>query len=78
MKRKAHLGQKCTEDLLMLNSYRFVYGMDIVPALPRAWQGYRHVDAEHRLGSRFSLNFFSQRFKDHKIENYINALKEVA
>lgn len=60
------------------NSYRFVYGMDIVPALPRPWQGYRHVDTEHRLGSRFRLNFFSQRFKDHKIENYINALKELA
>lgn len=59
------------------HSYRFVYGMDIVPALPRPWQGYRHVDTEHRLGSRFSLNFFSQRFKDHKIENYINALKEL-
>jgi triacylglycerol lipase len=60
------------------NSYRFVYGMDIVPALPRPWQGYRHVDTEYRLGSRFNLNFFSQRFKDHKIENYINALKELA
>lgn len=59
------------------NSYRFVYGMDIVSALPRTWQGYRHVDTEHRLGSRFSLNFLSQRFKDHKIENYINALEEL-
>jgi triacylglycerol lipase len=56
------------------NSYRFVYGMDIVPALPRVWQGYRHVDVEHRLGERFSLNFGSQRFKDHAIANYVTAL----
>lgn len=59
------------------NSYRFVHGMDIVPALPRPWQGYRHVDTEYRLGSRFSLNFFSQRFKDHGIVNYIAALKKL-
>jgi predicted lipase len=60
------------------NSYRFVYGMDIVPALPRTWQGYQHVDAEHRLGDRFSLNFLSQRFKDHDILKYVTALKELA
>lgn len=58
------------------NSYRFVYGMDIVPALPRVWQGYRHVDAEHRMGPRFSWNFLSQRFKDHEIDQYISALKQ--
>jgi predicted lipase len=59
-------------------SYRFVYGMDIVPALPRPWQGYRHVDTEYRLGPRFSWNFLTQRFKDHAIDNYINALKDLA
>ncbi|PSB24656.1 lipase family protein [Stenomitos frigidus] len=59
-------------------SYRFVYGMDIVPALPRPWQGYSHVDAEYRLGPRLSLNFVTQRFKDHAISNYLNALKEQA
>lgn len=57
------------------DSFRFVYGMDIVPALPRIWQGYRHVDKEYRLGSRFSLQFLSRRFKDHSIENYLNELK---
>ena len=56
------------------NSYRFVYGMDIMPALPRVWQGYRHVNQEHRLGERFSLNFAFQRFKDHAIANYVTAL----
>jgi hypothetical protein len=59
------------------NSYRFVHGMDIVSALPRPWQGYRHVDKEYRLGHRFSLNFLSQRFKDHEIAKYIAALKEL-
>jgi triacylglycerol lipase len=59
-------------------SYRFVYGMDIVPALPRPWQGYSHVDAEYRLGPRFSLNFVTQRFKDHAISNYLDALKKQA
>lgn len=58
------------------DSYRFVYGMDAVPALPRPWQGYQHVDTEYRLGPRFSLNFVSQRFKDHAIANYVQALKE--
>lgn len=58
------------------NSYRIIYGMDMVPALPRPWQGYRHVDTEYRLGSRFSLNFLSRRFKDHDIQSYIAALKE--
>ncbi|MBE9181413.1 lipase family protein [Oculatella sp. LEGE 06141] len=60
------------------NSYRFVYGMDMVAALPRPWQGYSHVDTEQRLGSRFSLNFLTRRFKDHDIELYITALKELA
>ncbi|MBD1998600.1 lipase family protein [Leptolyngbya sp. FACHB-541] len=60
------------------NSSRFIYGMDMVPALPRTWQGYRHVDTEYRLGPRFSLNFLSRRFKDHDIQNYVNALKEQA
>lgn len=59
-------------------SHRFVNGMDIVPALPRLWQGYRHVDKEHRLGKRFSLKFLTQRFVDHKIEHYIAALKQQA
>lgn len=60
------------------NSYRFVYGMDIVPALPRIWQGYRHINTENRLGKRLSLKFISQRFKDHVITNYVTALKELA
>ena len=60
------------------DSYRFVYGMDMVPALPRPWQGYSHVEKEYRLGQRFSLEFLSRRIKDHAIANYVAALKELA
>jgi len=60
------------------NSYRLVHGMDIVPELPRWWQGYRAVDKEFRIGQRFSVRFISQRFKDHAIERYIAVLKELA
>ncbi len=60
------------------NSYRFVNGMDIVPALPRWWQGsYRHVDKEVRIGRRFSFNFFSARFKDHAIADYLQELTKL-
>jgi triacylglycerol lipase len=60
------------------DSFRFVNGMDIVPELPRWWQGYRHVDAEHRVGQRFSPNFLNQRFKDHAIDRYINLIAQLA
>lgn len=59
------------------HSYRFVHGMDIVPALPRWWQGgYRHVDRAYRIGSRLRWNVLSGRFQDHAIGNYIQALKQ--
>jgi triacylglycerol lipase len=58
------------------NSYRFVHGMDMVAELPRPWQGgYHHVDKEFRIGRRFSLNFVSDRFKDHAIARYIEVLR---
>lgn len=61
------------------SSYRFVYGMDIVPELPRWWQGgYRHVDQELRVGPRFSWNFLSARFKNHAIASYIEVLRSRA
>ncbi|MBD2296634.1 lipase family protein [Anabaena sphaerica FACHB-251] len=60
----------------VIKSYRFVHGMDIVPELPRWWQGYSHVDKELRIGSRFSLNFLSARFRDHAIGDYISSLKQ--
>ncbi len=60
------------------NSYRVVHGMDLVPALPRWWQGYRAVDKECRIGQQFSLNFITQRFKDHAIDRYIAVLRQLA
>jgi predicted lipase len=60
------------------NSYRVVHGMDIVPELPRWWQGFRAVDQEFRIGQRFSIRFVSQRFKDHAIARYIEVLKQSA
>jgi triacylglycerol lipase len=57
------------------NSYRFVYGMDMVPALPRPWQGYVHIDQEQHLGSRFGWRFLSRRFTDHDINQYIAAIQ---
>ncbi|MGA7935599.1 MAG: lipase family protein [Kovacikia sp.] len=60
------------------NSYRFVHGMDIVPEIPRWWQGYRAVDQEVRIGQRFSFSFLSQRFKDHALDRYISTIKTKA
>ncbi|MER3435214.1 MAG: lipase [Leptolyngbya sp. ERB_1_1] len=57
------------------DSYRVIHGMDIVPELPRWWQGYRAVDKEIRIGQRFSVRFVSQRFKDHAIDRYITVLR---
>ncbi len=57
-------------------SYRFVQGMDLVPAFPRVWQGYRHTDHEYRIGQRVSWDFIVRRFRDHAIVKYIAALKE--
>jgi predicted lipase len=57
-------------------SYHFVHGMDIVPALPRWWQGYDTTPQELRIGPRFSWNFISARFRDHAIGEYINFFRE--
>lgn len=59
------------------NSYRLINGMDIVPAVPRPWQSYSHVDQEYRIGQRFSWRFVSQRLRDHEIAGYIEALKKL-
>lgn len=58
------------------NSYRFVYGWDIVTRVPRAWQGYEHVPELQSLGSRWTWQVVSRRFTDHNIDNYIAALAE--
>jgi triacylglycerol lipase len=53
------------------NSYRLIYGWDIVTRIPRAWQGFSHVDQAIHLGSRWTWQVFSRRFTDHAIEAYI-------
>lgn len=59
-------------------SYRFVYGWDIVTHIPRIWQGYEHVPELQRLGSLWTWEVLSRRFKDHYISNYVEALKKKA
>lgn len=58
-------------------SYRFVNGLDIVPAVPRTWQGYRHVNHEIRIGKGLSWRFLSRRATDHFMVQYINTLEEM-
>jgi triacylglycerol lipase len=60
------------------NSYRFIYGWDIVTRIPRAWQGFDHVDEAVQLGSLLSWQVVSRRFSDHAIGNYVTALEEKA
>lgn len=57
-------------------SYRFVYGWDVVTRVPRTWQGYEHVPQEQRLGSRWTWQIFSRRIRDHAIVKYIEALEK--
>ncbi|PSN09956.1 lipase [filamentous cyanobacterium CCP5] len=56
------------------DSHRFVYGWDVVTRVPRLWQGYTHVDQEVLLGSRWTWRLISQRFQDHRILNYVEAI----
>ena len=58
------------------NSYRFVYGWDIVTRIPRTWQGFDHVDEAIQLGSRWTWQVLSRRFSDHSIEGYIADLED--
>lgn len=74
--RVGNLGFAESFDDRVPQSYRFIHGMDLIPALPRPWQGYRHVQEAYRLGSRWSWNFLTQRFVDHRISGYINALQD--
>jgi|GEM_PF-881459 len=57
------------------NSYRFVYGWDVVTRVPRAWQGYEHVPELQHLGNRWTWQVVSRRFTDHDIDNYIATLE---
>lgn len=60
------------------NSYRFIYGWDIVTRVPREWQGFAHVDKAIALGNLWTWQVLSRRFSDHAIDNYVSALEEKA
>ena len=56
-------------------SYRFVYGWDIVTRIPRLWQGFEHVPELYRLGTLLTWQVVSRRISDHSIINYVAALE---
>lgn len=58
-------------------AFRFVNGLDIVPSVPRTWQGYHHIGNEIRIGPRWSWRFFSARVSDHFMVSYIPALEKL-
>jgi predicted lipase len=57
------------------NSYRFIYGWDVVTRVPRTWQGFDHVDKAFQLGSRWTWQVISRRINDHSIDGYIAGLE---
>lgn len=58
------------------NTFRFVFGKDMVPGVPKWWMGYRHVSQGLGLGPRFDWNILSRRIEDHMIGNYVGDLKQ--
>lgn len=63
-------------DANVSDSFRIVNGLDIVPGLPRWWQGYRHVNSLHRVGTRFTYRILSRRVTDHFVGNYMTSMRE--
>jgi triacylglycerol lipase len=57
------------------DSYRLVYGWDVVTRVPRDWQGYSHVDRALQLGNRWTWQVLSRRFSDHAIIRYIEGIE---
>lgn len=57
-------------------TYRFVNGNDIVCALPRRWQRYRHVNQRIRFQVPLSWDYIVGSLQDHRIDRYITKLKE--
>ncbi|MGB3137620.1 MAG: lipase family protein [Nodosilinea sp.] len=57
------------------NSYRVIYGWDIVTRIPRSWQGFAHVEEAVQIGSRWTWKMLSRRFSDHSITAYIAGLE---
>lgn len=60
-------------------SWRLVYGWDIVAKLPRWWQGrYQHVNHLIPLKRGFSLRVVSGSVRDHRMANYVATLNKLA
>ncbi|MEL6554784.1 MAG: lipase family protein [Cyanobacteria bacterium J06621_11] len=57
------------------NTWRVVNGWDAVVGLPAPWQGYRHVETPIKLERRFTWKIITGSFEDHRIINYIEALR---
>ncbi|NEP15718.1 MAG: lipase family protein [Leptolyngbya sp. SIO4C1] len=57
------------------DTWRVVYGWDIVVGLPRWWQGYRHVDTAIKLERGFSWRIITGSVEDHRISKYVAELK---
>lgn len=57
------------------NCWRVVNGWDAVVGLPAPWQGYRHVEKAVKLERGFTWRIITGSFEDHRIVNYIDALK---
>lgn len=57
-------------------SYRFIYGWDIVTRVPRDWQGFDHVAEAIQLGSRWTWQVISRRFSDHSLDKYIAGIEQ--
>ncbi|MEM7335669.1 MAG: hypothetical protein AAF490_26560 [Chloroflexota bacterium] len=58
-------------------SYRFVNGLDVVPQVPRPWQGYKHVNHEIKIGKGWTWRFLSRRGTDHFMTSYIQELEAI-
>jgi triacylglycerol lipase len=58
------------------DTWRVVNGWDAVAGLPAPWQGYRHVETPIRLERDFTWKVITGSFEDHRIDHYIDALRE--
>ncbi|MGC1308886.1 MAG: lipase family protein [Phormidesmis sp.] len=58
------------------DTWRVVNGWDAVVGVPVPWQGYRHVDTSEKLERGFTWRIVTGSFEDHRISDYIKALKE--
>ncbi|MEL6815355.1 MAG: lipase family protein [Cyanobacteria bacterium J06598_3] len=57
------------------DTWRVVNGWDAVAGLPAPWQGYRHVETAIKLERGFTWRIITGSFEDHRISNYIQALR---